>query len=237
MIASLVAASRVQVWDIIAAFFTGSADPIELLSSAANWRSLVIWLVVLAGLSEAIGQSVVLFANQVKPMRFVLSLLISALLNAVNFLIWVTLFWLFSTRILAAAVPSKMLFIVIGVSYIPLLLGFLGFLPYAGQPILQILYVWSYGLMAVYIGRLDGVEFNQAVSLAVIGLVSVLFIRALTGRLLDSIAHWAMDVTSGRKLMLDVNEAVTQITLAMTNNKPDAPQSTENGQSDEGKSS
>ncbi len=66
-----------RLWDVLVAFFSWSDSALTLVASAPNWDQLVFWIVLLAGLSEAIGQSVVLFANRVKPKRFLLSLAVT----------------------------------------------------------------------------------------------------------------------------------------------------------------
>ena len=56
--------------------------------------TLDLLIVLFAGVSEAIGQSVVLFANRVTPGRFAISLLLNALLVAAGFASLVVCTWL-----------------------------------------------------------------------------------------------------------------------------------------------
>ena len=57
-----------------------------------------LWLagmiVCLAGLSEAVGQSIVLLINRVRFKRFVLALLIATISHFVGYLLWTTTVWL-----------------------------------------------------------------------------------------------------------------------------------------------
>ena len=50
---------------------------------------LLLWIVFIAGLSLMVGQSVVLFANQVKPARFALSLTLGAVGFIINVIVFV----------------------------------------------------------------------------------------------------------------------------------------------------
>ena len=53
-----------------------------------------IWIALLAGFSQAIGQAFILFVNRVRPLRFALCLLVEALLFLLGFLAWALSTWL-----------------------------------------------------------------------------------------------------------------------------------------------
>jgi hypothetical protein len=179
---------------------------------------------VLSGLSEAIGQSVVLFANRVRPARFLLSLIVTAILHLLGFFIWVGSFWFVILLVLDAPIPLKPLLIIVGVSYVPILFGFLGFLPYAGQPIMQLLYAWSYGIMVYYFHQAEEISFYQALLVGGIGLLAILLLRAVIGRPLETVATRVLDVTAGTKLTFDVNEAVARLAAKGNGQGGDASQ-------------
>ena len=92
--------------------------------------------VLLAGIAESIGQSVVLFVNRVSPARFVLSLLVNGVLVALGYAALVLCTWL--TFLVPGSRPVEIhsLAIAVAVSYTPLLLAFLAALPYAGNAVL-----------------------------------------------------------------------------------------------------
>ena len=77
------------------------------------WRDLVadpgslrfryaIFIVVLAGLSEALAQSVVLFMNQVRPARFAVSLFVNAFIFTFGYA-----FYVLSISVIASVAPIK----------------------------------------------------------------------------------------------------------------------------------
>ncbi|PSN11294.1 hypothetical protein C7271_24790, partial [filamentous cyanobacterium CCP5] len=75
----------------------------EVISIAgASTQGIYIALIVLltAGFSQAIGQSIVLFINRVRPIRFFLSLIAAAVLFVFSYLFWVLSLWLASDIIL-----------------------------------------------------------------------------------------------------------------------------------------
>ncbi len=211
MLAFLLQDDAVRLWDVLVAFFSWSDSALTLVASAPNWDQLVFWIVLLAGLSEAIGQSVVLFANRVQPKRFLLSLAVTAILFVIGYLIWVVSIRVLVVFALDTDVYWKPLIIVTGVSYIPLLFGFLGFLPYAGQPIMQGLYVWSYILMVSYARQIEGITTGEALIVTGVGALLILLLRSLLGRPLDAIARRILDRTAGTQLSFDVDEAVARL--------------------------
>src|SRR4051794_8627960 len=50
--------------------------------------ALAFGVIILAGISSLLGESVTLFVNRVKPVRFALSLLLNGLLFIVGWLVW-----------------------------------------------------------------------------------------------------------------------------------------------------
>ncbi len=55
---------------------------------------IALLIVTLAGLSEALGQSVILFINRLAPRRFMLALMITAASHVVGYLVWTVTVWL-----------------------------------------------------------------------------------------------------------------------------------------------
>ena len=102
-----------------------------------------LWIALLAGLSQAVGQAFILFVNQVRPLRFAISLLVEALLFLSGFLVWATSTWLVAWLVFGARVPVLMLIRALGIAHAPQLLAFLGALPYLGVPILTLLSLWT----------------------------------------------------------------------------------------------
>ena len=98
-------------------------------------------IVLFAGISESIGQSVVLFANRVTPARFALSIAMNALLVAIGFASLVICTWLSFFVPGARPIGLVDLTVAVGLSYVPLLVAFLSALPYAGNAVMWALRV------------------------------------------------------------------------------------------------
>lgn len=96
-----------------------------------GWKVALV-IVFLAGLSDMLGQSVVLFANRVTPRRFTVSLLMSALVLVISAVVWIGSIWLVLRFIFGLEGRFYRVFVVVSLSYAPLLFGFLSLLPYLG---------------------------------------------------------------------------------------------------------
>jgi predicted Abi (CAAX) family protease len=138
-----------QFGELLGKTFGLQAEAFQRVAALPDfWLALLV--VLLAGLSLAVGQSIILFINRVKPIRFVFSLLLNAVLFLFGFLFLVFSTWLICRLPWSVDVPFATLVKVIGLAYAPLLFSFLGALPYLGYPILVILSVWN--LLAIVAG-------------------------------------------------------------------------------------
>lgn len=104
----------------------------------------VLLTVLLAGLSISVGQSIILFINRVKPGRFVLSLVIQALLFVSGFFFISFSTWFVSRIFFKVSLPYTAVSDVIGLGYGPLKWSFLSALPYLGNPIFVVLSLGSF---------------------------------------------------------------------------------------------
>lgn len=68
----------------------------EAMATLPNANKIAIGVLLLAGFSQEIGQSIILFFNRVKPLRFVLSLVLSAVLFIFSYGFWIWSTWLVS---------------------------------------------------------------------------------------------------------------------------------------------
>ncbi|HEY2476571.1 MAG TPA: hypothetical protein VGI19_17455 [Candidatus Cybelea sp.] len=130
--------------------------------SSRNGALVAVAIVLLAGFSESVGQSVVLFANRVKPTRFVFSLAIEAVLFVFGYGFMVLSTWAIGLLPLATRVPIAAIALAFALSYAPLLFAFFGALPYLGVPIVWLLRVWHLLAMLVGFAAVSGVSIGWA---------------------------------------------------------------------------
>lgn len=157
--------------------------------------------VLLAGISESIGQSVVLFANRVTPARFVLSLITNALLVALGFAIlvlctWAT-FFIPGTRHVALATLT----VAIALSYAPLVLSFLAALPYAGNAVMWALRVGQVISMVTGVAEAEHVSLWLSAAHVAGGYAVVFGSRQAFGKQLDRLQSLIAKAVAGKAIV------------------------------------
>jgi len=201
----------ITIGELYRAFWEQEAAIVIAAITAPNARFLSLWIVLLAGLSEAVGQSVILFIHRVRPVRFLISLLLSALLFGLNFLLWVTTIWLLSLLLSINLTPWTMIRTIVAVSYLPLLLGFLTFLPYLGAPLNHLLYAISFIALVRILILVVNVSQMEALLCAAIGYGLVLFSRATIGKPFIWVEHRLRNFVAGSNLEMGFNDLLPNI--------------------------
>jgi len=152
--------------------------PLELVwgalrLDAAAFRSLLVaapaagvglTVVYLAGLSLAVGQSVVLFAERVSPRRFAATLVVQAVLFLASFVAYALAVWWVARVGFDAARPLRDVVAVVGLAHAPQLLGFLILTPYLGGPLQSLLSAWT--LLATVVAAAAVFDLGAAQALA-----------------------------------------------------------------------
>ena len=195
-----------RFWYVIGYVFALNSEAFRVAATLPQGVQLALLIVLFAGLSRSIGQCAILFFNQVKPLRFFLSLLINAVLFVGGFLALVGSTWLITLVPWSVSLSFDTLVIVLGVAYAPLLFSFLGALPYAGQPILNWLAVWHLLAMVVGFGAVTGLNLPESFGYVGVGWVLLQIIEQTIGRPIASFARWLADTVAGVDLKTDREE-------------------------------
>jgi hypothetical protein len=175
------------------------------------WLSLM--LVFLAGVSESIGQSVVLFVNEVSPRRVVFSLVVGALLFVGGYVLWVVSIWVVALLLFDPTTDFRDVVAAVGLGYVPLFLGFLGLIPYFGAGILTLLYLWVFVVVTTAVGAVLGLNPYQSVVTSTLGILIILTARSTIGRPLVRTSRRIRNFAAGKRLTLKVREAVEKRNL------------------------
>lgn len=151
---------------------------------------LALTVVALAGLSEALAQSLVLFINRISPQRFGLALLLSVGTHVVGYLFWTATIWLVGFYLFNRAVSYATVGRAVGLAYAPQLLGFFILTPYLGSLFSLIIAVWS--LLATVVAVHVGLELTlwQAVVCSGVGWLLVVAWRRTLGRPVLAFQRW-----------------------------------------------
>jgi hypothetical protein len=172
------------------------------------WIALSI--LILGGSSLAIGQSVVLFANQVSRRRFILSIASSGLIFLLWVLLWAGSIWAFMFVIPTRELSYTEILLGAAVSMAPLLLGFLVFLPYIGNLIFQLLRIWILITLLVIISAETDTSYLGALALAGLGWLMIEVALHFPPLNFQRLRNWGWQKVTGTHHLLDVDEVSQQ---------------------------
>ena len=172
--------------------------------------ALAIGVVVVAGVSTLLGQSVTLFINRVRPGRFVLSLVMNGLLLVIGWLVWALVLWVIGLWLFPITPTYRTMLLLIALSYAPLAFGFLILIPWMGPFIQRLLYVWSFIIVVGALMFEFQVGFVPALVAAGIGWLVLLGMTLTIGRPIVALRNllWhkvtgsRMDAMLGRRALL-----------------------------------
>ncbi len=175
-------------------------------SSITGILSLII--LFLAGLSDTIGHSVILFANRVPRRRFLLAIVMESLVFVAGVFFWAGSIWLMADLIYGAKQEYGYVVRTVGLGYAPLLFGFLILLPYLGNILFIALRVWV--LLAVLVGVSVAYDFGlwPAMICSVSGWFLLTFLERLPFLRVQRIDNFLWRVSTGRPEELSSQEAV-----------------------------
>jgi hypothetical protein len=151
---------------------------------------IALTVVVLAGVSEAMAQSLILFINRISPRRFLLAILLSVGTHFIGYLFWTATIWLVGVYVFERLAPFGIVSRAVGLAYAPQLLGFFILTPYLGSFFALVIGVWS--LVATVIAVSVGLNLTiwQAVACSGIGWLLVQTWRRTLGRPVQAFERW-----------------------------------------------
>ena len=176
-----------------------SLDP-EGFRGAATGARFGVAVVLAAGLSLAVGQSLALFAVGVRPRRFAASLLVQAALFSVGFLTWATSTWLVATFAFEAGGTWRATVAATGLAHAPQLFGAFVLVPYFGAAIGGLLSVWT--LLAVWVATAAAFDLSapEALVSSVGGWLLVHVLQRTIGRPLARLSRQLRRTVAGTEL-------------------------------------
>lgn len=195
-----------RFWELVGGALALNPDTFRSLETLDYSTRTALIVVLLAGFSQAIGQGIVLFMNRVKPFRFVLSLVIAAILFAFGYMFWTMSTWLAGELFFTRGVSLDVVTEILGFAYAPQLLSFFVALPYLGVPIGIVLSIWSF--LASLIGLQVALELDlwQAFWCGILGWVVFEILQRTIGRPVAAIGRWVANTTAGVSLITNLQE-------------------------------
>lgn len=193
-------------WQLVWGTLTLNLDTFQQIQTLPLASRGALYIVLLAGLSQAIGQSIILFANRVKPIRFLLSLAIASVLFFISYLFWATSTWAVKSIFFPPAVPLERVYRTLGYAYAPQMFSFLVALPYFGVPIGVGLSIWS--LLALLVGLSISLRLTieQALVCGILGWIFLEVLQRTIGRPISAIGQRLSNKVAGVELMTDLKQ-------------------------------
>ena len=138
-----------------------------------------------------------MFANRVKPKRFVASLALSASIFLFSYLFWTLSIWLVGTYVYGRDVNFNVVARAVGLGYAPYLFSFFALTPYFGVPIAAFLSLWS--LLAILVGVSVTLELSlaQALVCSALGWLLWQVSQRTIGRPILNVSRWLKRTIAG----------------------------------------
>jgi predicted Abi (CAAX) family protease len=213
-----------QTWDWIGGVLGLKEEAFEQIAASSDGLISALLIVVVAGLSIAIAQSIILFINRVTPLRFLFSLLINTVLFTFGYLFLVLTTWIICWLPGFSDVPLLILIEEVGFSYTPLVFGCFGALPYLGVPILSLLSVWHLLAMVVAIATVADVSGGVAFWYVALGWVVLQILQQTIGQPIANLGRGLANWVAGVELASNKLDLIHQATSNFT--KPPSPLTT-----------
>lgn len=195
-----------RFWELVSGALTLNPEAFELIQTLPLSTRAALYIVLLAGFSQAIGQGLVLFINRVKPFRFVLSLLIASILFAFGYIFWTLSTWLASNLLFGWDTSFFTVARTLGLAYAPLMLSFFVALPYLGVPISVLLSVWSFLTFLTGLRVALGIGVWQAFWCSALGWAVFEVLQRTIGRPVAGVGRWLANTAAGVTLVTNLRE-------------------------------
>ncbi len=192
-----------QFWDLVSGAIFLDSEVFRQINLLPDGLTVALIIVLLAGLSQAIGQCIVLFVNRVKPIRFILSLGISSIVFALSYSLWALSIWLTTDFLFDTEVPILLVLRTLGLSYAPQMLGFLIGLPYFGTSIYILLSIWSLLAQIIGLQAFTSLEDWGAFFCVGLGWLVLQVVQRTIGRPILKFSRWLSNSVAGTKLVTD----------------------------------
>lgn len=190
-----------RFWKLLGWVLALNSEAFEQINALPHGSKVALIVVLAASLSQVFAQSIILFINRVKPVRFVFSLLIGTLLFAFGYIFLVFSTWLIGFAPFTVEAPFGVVARTLGFSYAPLIFSLFGAMPYLGEPILALLSLWHLLSMVVGIAAASNTSVWQAFGTVALGWVTLWVSQRTIGKPIASFGHWVVSQVAGVELV------------------------------------
>ena len=190
-----------RLWLLVRGAMALDVETFRTIHMQPHSLPAALTIVFLAGVSQSLSQIVVLFINQVRPVRFILSLLISALFFTIGYGFWALSTWSILNMSFAEYLPFNTVLRTVGFSYAPLMLGILVMFPYFGSAFFLALSIWTLLAVVVGISAITPLGLWEAFESAALGWILVQLLQKTVGQPVASLGQWITNWVAGEELI------------------------------------
>jgi hypothetical protein len=201
-----------RLLDLAAAAIAFDGAAFAYVAGSAFGRSMALVIVFFAGVSQTLGESLVLFLNRVRPARFLLSLVLTGLVYVANVIATAASLVVGALLIWDLRLDLPTIVGIQALAYAPRLFGMLVLMPYLGQPIHRGLEVWVLAL--TIFGLTVGLQIPVALAAgsALSGWIVMQVLTILFGAPLTALLQRLRRLVSGSPLDVDPRDLAASLT-------------------------
>jgi len=167
---------------------------------------LLIWIVLIGGVSLMIGHSGVLFANRISPTRFFISLILGAINFLLDILVVVFVVWGMANFLSERAWLLGQVGRAVALASAPYWFSLFFLIPYLGLVLERALKIYVVLALIVAIQSIFGISFFNAILASVVALLLSQIISGVFGKLLDPLVDRISNVLVGDTRLQNARE-------------------------------
>jgi hypothetical protein len=181
---------------------------------------LVVGIVFLAGASTLLGQSAVLFINQVRRSRFVISLITNGIMFIISYFVWGLTVYIVGRILFQLDPPWGQFVRMVGLSTAPLVFGFFVLIPWMGPFLGKVFNVWSFLILLAIVEHQFQIGFWGATLCVGLGWLVSLALTNTIGRPVVALRNKVFQRVSGSKLDTTADELLLHFSGASVDQMP-----------------
>lgn len=212
-----------NLWSLVKGVLALHTDTLQSIHTLPHSLLAALSVVFIAGLAQSLSQFVVLFINQVRPLRFVLSLVISALFFVIGYGFWALSIWAIINLTFVIELPLVEVLRTLGFSYAPLMLSVFVIFPYFGNAVFVLLSIWTLLAVVVGIDSITALGRWDAFESAALGWVTIQLLQKTVGQPIASLGQWIANWAAGEQLITNRTRLTQELYAGLRFSLEDAP--------------
>jgi hypothetical protein len=169
-------------FDIVAGILSLDADTLLAVQTSADGLTVAFLILLLATISDVVGNSPVLFFNKMSPTRLLAAMGIETVLSLVRLAVWMCISALLFSVANDVRLSLANVVVVVGIGYTPMLWSFLVIVPTIGPLIRRVLIAWTLVTLTASIAVASNASPWQALTAPVLSALVILAVYRWSNR-------------------------------------------------------